>query len=174
MKQTYSKNYKGLFQRKKILSIITLILICFGSNCANAQESLNTSAGIASSSDGSISYSIGQVFYNKQSDANGSLSEGVQYAIELQSLSDTSFQFELNIKIFPNPSTSIVNLKTKTVNDTKLHYELYDLLGRLIKSNSITREKTIINVEDLDIATYQLNILSSNQKLLKTFKIIKN
>jgi len=114
------------------------------------------------------------VFYNKQSDANGSLSEGVQYAIELQSLSDTSFQFELNIKIFPNPSTSIVNLKTKTVNDTKLHYELYDLLGRLIKSNSITREKTIINVEDLDIATYQLNILSSNQKLLKTFKIIKN
>lgn len=174
MKQTQSKNYKCFLFKKKTLSITTLILFCFGIFSAKAQESLNTSAGIASNTDGSINYSLGQLFVTNQIDSNGSISEGVQYSIELQNLSDNSFQFELNIKVFPNPSTSTVNLNTKAVHDTNLHYELYDLLGRLIKSNSITGEKTIIDIEDLDMATYQLNILSSNQKLIKSFKIIKN
>jgi hypothetical protein len=174
MKKTYIKKNRHLHFKPKLWPLIMLILLCFGTNNTNAQESLNTSAGIASNTNGFVSYTIGQVFYNSQGDSNGSLSEGIQYAIELQNLSNNNFQFELNVTIFPNPSTSIVNIKTKTVNDTKLHYELYDLLGRLIKSNSITSEKTIINVEDLDIATYQLNIMSSNQKLLKSFKIIKN
>lgn len=169
MKQTYPPTHKG-----KLCGILTLIFLGFSVSPLLGQESLNATGQNISNANGSISYSIGQVFYSDQSDSNASISEGVQYAIELLSLSKTSSKYELDVAIFPNPSTSFVNLQTKENTFSSLHYELYDLLGRLVESNKIISKKTIIDVGDLDNATYQLNILSSNQKILKTFKIIKN
>jgi hypothetical protein len=168
MKQPYFKNHLG-----KLCGFLPLIFLGFSVNPILGQESLNTSGGDASNVNGSVSYSVGQVFYSNPNDLNASLSEGVQYAIELQSLSDSSFKFELEVKIYPNPSTSFVNLQTKEQN-ANLHYELYDLMGRLVIQNEITTPKTIIDVGSLNNATYQLNILSANRKILKTFKIIKN
>jgi hypothetical protein len=47
-----------------------------------SQESLSTSGGEANGTGGTVSYSIGQVFYSTYSGSNGTLSEGVQQPFE--------------------------------------------------------------------------------------------
>ncbi|NLF43456.1 MAG: T9SS C-terminal target domain-containing protein, partial [Bacteroidales bacterium] len=49
----------------------------------SAQNSINTSGGNASSTDGNMSYSVGQVFYNTSQGTNGSIIEGVQQPYEI-------------------------------------------------------------------------------------------
>jgi hypothetical protein len=75
---------------------------------------------------------------------------------------------------FPNPSTSELNLQISKVNSDDLSYKMYNLLGQLVKSSSISAEKTKINIENLPNAMYQLNVFSNNKNLIKSFKIIKN
>ncbi|NCP61177.1 MAG: T9SS type A sorting domain-containing protein [Flavobacteriales bacterium] len=74
----------------------------------------------------------------------------------------------------PNPITSELNLEIAKLNDTNLSYQIFDLLGRPLKSSTISEEKTIINIEDLPNAMYHLHVYLNNQSLIKSFKIIKN
>jgi hypothetical protein len=55
----------------------------------HAQESINASGGEATGSEGTVSYSVGQVFYSTFSDqGNGSISEGVQQNLEIETLGE--------------------------------------------------------------------------------------
>ncbi|PQV50541.1 putative secreted protein (Por secretion system target) [Jejuia pallidilutea] len=173
MKQTYFKTQKNIGLKLKSFSCIALIM-AVGLFNINAQESLNTTGGDISNFNGSVNYSVGQVFYSTITTGNGSVSQGVQYAFNLKTLTGNSFRVQLDVMVFPNPTTSQVNLKTKMTNVNALRYELYDVMGRKIMEKTITNETTIINMEALDIATYQLNVVGANYELLKSFKIIKN
>jgi len=62
-------------------NIITLIITIFGFSLINttqAQISINTCGGTAIGSNGSITYSIGQVFYNTNTGNNNTETQGVQ------------------------------------------------------------------------------------------------
>jgi hypothetical protein len=174
MKQTYFKNPKTLRKRMKTYGLMTLMLLGLGTLNTKAQESLNSSGGVISSLDGSINQSIGQMFNSPINDSNEIIYQGVQYAIDLTSLGTDSHQFELSVMAFPNPSTSELNLQISKVNSDDLSYKMYNLLGQLVKSSSISAEKTKINIENLPNAMYQLNVFSNNKNLIKSFKIIKN
>lgn len=54
-----------------------LVSGCLWLGMAQAQESVNASGGIAKGSEGSLSYSIGQVVFTTNNDNTGSLSQGV-------------------------------------------------------------------------------------------------
>ncbi|MGZ0016617.1 T9SS type A sorting domain-containing protein [Yeosuana sp. AK3] len=174
MKQTYFQKFKSLHFKNKTFSLIVMFLFGFGIIPVNGQETLNSSAGLASNLDGSINYSVGQVFYNILESSDGSVHQGIQYAIQLESLSAPENTFKLSVKAFPNPSTSELNLQIAKLNDTNLSYQIFDLLGRPVKSSTISEEKTIINIEDLPNAMYHLHVYLNNQSLIKSFKIIKN
>jgi len=55
----------------------------------------------------------------------------------------------------------------------KRSYQLYDIQGRLIKQNTINQSETQVNLTDLNASLYILQLYADN-KVLKTFKIIKN
>lgn len=68
--------------------IIRVCLICwFGISLLSmqAQETTLTAGGEATGSGGSVSYSIGQLFYMTKTGTTGSVSEGVQQPIEIAS-----------------------------------------------------------------------------------------
>lgn len=174
MRQIYFKKPKILQQRMKICGLLTFIFLGIGTINIEAQESLNTSGGIISNTDGSINQSIGQMFNNPMSDSSNFIYQGVQYAIELTSLNTDSNQYDLSIMAFPNPSSSELNLQVSKVNSTNLRYEMYDLLGHLVKSIIISLEKTRIDIENLPNALYLLNVFSDDNNFIKSFKIIKN
>lgn len=136
----------------------------------NAQVSLNSGNGNASADIGSMSYSVGQLFYNSLTSENFELVEGVQqpFLISESGMLDV----KLTAEVYPNP---VVDSFTLTLKDSKnVSYEaiLVDMGGKLIKRVSIVDQITTFNVESLIKGIYTLSITDRNQ-VVKVFKIIK-
>ena len=83
---------------------------------------------------------------------------------------------ELNdLKIYPNPTTNILNIEFSTTDIEKVKFDIFDLNGRLIKTVSQENSNQInqqINVENLQTGTYILVI--NTGKYTSTHKFIKN
>lgn len=156
--------------RKVQLSILFL-LITIG---IQAQETTLSTGGNNSGSGGSSSYSIGQILYTTNTDTNGFVAQGVQQPYEISittGINKTNFNLELFV--YPNPTTSILKLKVGNQPFENLSFQLFDIQGKLIENNKLMKNTTTINLEALPKSTYFLNV-TDNNKLIKTFKIIKN
>ncbi len=141
---------------------------------ASAQQAVVAIGGDAIGSNGSSSYSIGQVAYMNVTGTNGSINQGVQQPFEIFTLGEDEFpEIQLMMSVYPNPTASFVTLSIQNYSLENVHFELFDLNGRLIQSQSITTSETQIAMEHLASAVYLINVMEQN-KVLKTFKIIKN
>ena len=139
-----------------------------------SQRATVASGGVATGAGGTVSYSVGQVAYKTQTGTNGVVTQGVQQPFEIVTLSGEEFTtISLEAAVYPNPTVSIVNLNIKNYPIENLSYQLFDIRGRLINDNKIFNQETVIDLERFPIATYLLKV-TSNNKELKTFKIIKN
>lgn len=79
-----------------------------------------------------------------------------------------------NLKIYPNPTTNILNIEFSTTDIEKIKFDIFDLNGRLIKTISqenSNQNNQKINVEDLQTGTYILVI--NTGKYTSTHKFIK-
>jgi hypothetical protein len=155
--------------KKTIITTSCLILgtLAFG------QTSTNASGGGTSNSSGSISYSIGQVAYQSTSNASGSVSQGVQHAFEISTLSLEEKAFHLSLMAYPNPTQELLNLRVGNYSQEKLAYRLVDLEGKVISEATIHSETTAIDMKQLPVATYFVEVNHEGKKV-QTFKIIKN
>lgn len=140
-----------------------------------AQQSVNVTGGAADGSGGSLAYSVGQVVYQTYSSGSSSISQGVQQPYEVSTLSTTVpvTEFNMKLKAFPNPTTHTITLEVGDTYDQNLSYQLFDLLGRLLKSGKITQKHTQVNMSDFGPSTYLIRLQTEEQKTLQTFKIIK-
>lgn len=154
---------------KKLL-VTTLLL---GLTQVNAQEAVVTSGGNASGTNGNVSYSVGQTVYTTNTGATGSVAQGVQQPFEIQTvLGVENFNINLQLAVYPNPTTNWLQLEVKNTDFTNLSYQLFDLNGRMIYNQKVTTETSTISMEQLPTTVYLLKVLDSNKEL-KTFKIIK-
>lgn len=79
-----------------------------------------------------------------------------------------------NLKIYPNPTTNILNIEFSTTDIEKVKFDIFDLNGRLIKTVSQENSNQInqqINVESLQTGTYILVI--NTGKYTSTHKFVK-
>ena len=137
------------------------------------QTSVVTSGGSVSNNSGSISYSIGQVAYQSVSNSSGSVSQGVQLAFEITTLSLEENKFNFTLNAFPNPTTENLNLRVGNYKQEKLAYKLIDLEGKVISEAPLLSEETTIDMKQLPVATYFVEVHNEGKKV-QTFKIIKN
>ena len=153
-------------------TILFFMLFCLPKMLA--QQTVNTSGGNATGVGGSSSYSIGQITYNEQTGSGGSINQGVQQSFEIFTLSGAEFEnIKLEAVVYPNPTVSKVTLKISNFNLDDLNYQLFDIQGRSISMGKISNEETLFNMDAYPSSIYLLKI-NSNNKELKTFKIIKN
>ena len=75
--------------------------------------------------------------------------------------------------IYPNPATDFIKLNIKNYEVQNLRYQLYDINGSLLQDNKIVGDETNIVMSNYVSATYFLKV-TDNNKLIKTFKIIKH
>ena len=137
------------------------------------QTSVNASGGGTSNASGSISYSIGQVAYQSVSNSSGSVSQGVQHAFEISTLSLEENALNLSLSAYPNPTQELLNLRVGNYKQEKLAYKLFDFQGKVISEASMLSEETTIDMKQLPLATYFVEV-HNDVKKVQTFKIIKN
>ena len=160
---------------KKTLLLANLLIHIISPLFTSGQESIPASGGEASGTGGTVSYSIGQIFYQTHESETGVVSEGIQqpYEIYIVTAIEEAKGIELFVTVYPNPVGSILQLKVETSIFKDLIFMLYNMNGMLIESGELLSEITKINMHSLNPAVYFLKIQDSSQKEFKTFKIIK-
>ena len=85
---------------------LSVLLLGIGMT-VQAQQATTTSGGDASGSGGTAAFSVGQVVYTANTNASGTLSQGVQQAYEIFTLSIKETELNISLKVFPNPTLII-------------------------------------------------------------------
>ena len=157
---------------KKIISaLISLALI--SANSAFAQVGIHSSGGNASGQGGSVSYSVGQVFYSTQSGSTGSLTQGVQQPFELVVTAlENPANSSIRCEAFPNPAVKELNLRISGEQVKKGSWKLLDLRGVSVLQGNVSGAETLISVANLPMATYTLQLFA-DKKIIRSFKVIK-
>jgi len=156
--------------KKTILS--ALLLLGIGFNQGYAQQATTASGGDASGSGGYAAYSVGQIVYTTYTGTNGSVAQGVQQPYEISiTLGLLETDIKLNLSAYPNPTTNYLMLQIDNY-DKALLYQLYDISGKLLESNTVVANSTTINMEQMPTGSYFLKV-TQNSTLVKIFKIIK-
>ena len=161
--------------RHKKLKLSAVLLLGLGLTGLQAQTSVNATGGNASGSGGSASYSVGQVVYTTNTGTNGSVAQGVQQAFEISVVTglEEAKGINLSVSAYPNPTTDYLTLEVKDVELLNLHFQMYDMNGKLLQNEKITGNQTSIVMSNLVPATYFVKVIQGNKEF-KTFKIIKN
>jgi len=76
------------------------------------------------------------------------------------------------VKLYPNPTTGLLNIAYDFNQSAQYRIELFDLLGRKLLSQSIQTDKANININSLSKGTYIIK-LYENSNVIFTEKVMK-
>ena len=154
--------------------IVTICLLGFGARMYG-QTGIPASGGNASGGGATVTYSVGQVFYDSKTGSNGSEIQGIQQPLEISVVTavENAEGISLEFSIYPNPATDIIKLKTGNFNVLNLRFQLYDIRGNLLLDKKTEVEETSINLQGFVPASYFLKVIQGDKEI-KSFKIIKH
>lgn len=159
-------------QKWKVIFNVLVLGLCSFSPLFS-QVAVNASGGGSKTIDGSIEYSIGNVFYTSVNTNAGSITEGVQHTYDITTVGIQEQDLNISLSVFPNPTTDLLNLSTCFI--TKGYsFQLIDLLGNQLEIQPIESNQSIIKMLEYDTGMYFLNIISVENKVISSFKIIKH
>lgn len=140
---------------------------------ATAQNSANTSGGDATGNGGTVAYSVGQVVYTTNTDAPGTVSQGVQQTYEIFTVGIKETKVNISLSVFPNPTADNLTLQISDYNNEELWFQLSDLQGKLLDKGQITSKQIQINTSLLSPSSYFISVVNKENKKVQSFKIIK-
>ena len=152
-----------------------LFLAGFCMTSIYSQEATVTAGGDISGSNGSASYSVGSVVYYHYEGSNGSVLPGVMQPYEISEVtsSEVSKDLESVVLVYPNPVVDNLNLMVEIPDTSGMHYELYDMNGRLLENRKLEGVNTIINMSNQASEIYFIKVIQENV-IIKIFKVIKH
>ena len=155
---------------KNIFLIITLL----SSGIILAQESVNTSGSNASGTGGAVSYTVGQVAYTNSSGSNGSVSAGVQQSYTITATTGVDENnFNLDVSVYPNPTTDLLVLSINELKE-EYRYQVLDMAGKRLTNGQLRNNQTQLDFSSYASGSYYVNIITNQNKQIKTFQVIKN
>jgi hypothetical protein len=173
-------NLKRRFKMRHFKAILCALVMLFPALTElNAQEAVSTAGGEAIGSGGSLSYSVGQLFYHSEEGTNGSIVQGVQQPLEISFAVGIEKNSGISLKCsaYPNPTGETLNLKVENFDKQVLQYKLYNAKGELLINKKLESMETSIRMDQLLPSTYFLKVIQSmnaeSEVEIVVFKIIK-
>jgi hypothetical protein len=154
----------------RLLSLAFLFFPCFGWS----QHAILPAGGDVMNAAGSVSYSIGQVFYAANSSSEGSVHEGVQHAFEWYPVSTKNAGHESSLNVFPNPSTGQVFIqhKIESASAESYHIRLVDARGNILENYKLDSGQGQIDLNRYSPGWYTL-LVYGKEGGVQTYKILK-
>lgn len=169
---------------KRIYKLIVALIVITTCNQAFAQSIspfiLNGAGG--SKQIGSIiyDYSIGEMtlvstFYG----SNVTLTQGLLQNNVSVAVGVVNIELAQNLQVYPNPASSLVNIRFNSPKSGNLTYKLLDMTGKTLLSKGVEVNNGImnqeINIDPFAVATYMLEITfnSGGTNETNTYKIDK-
>ena len=157
---------------KRTFIVATILLSTIG---LFAQSLTTASGGEASGSNGTVSYTVGQTAYQTNQGTGGTVTEGLQQAYEIftvTGIENTEISL-INVSAYPNPVNDNMRLRVAEENVKDFSFQVYDMQGKLLQFKKLDGLETQIDMSNYVPSTYFLKVISGNQQI-KEFTIIKN
>lgn len=143
-----------------------------------ALQSINSGGTIMSQANGSLSFLIGDLVVLIQTDSQGNTLGGGFTAgatLSTASIKETDDTI-LDVKVFPNPTSELVNIQINYSNIEHVLISITDLQGKEVYFGKYAGISNIIGINTATYAkgTYILSMLDTNSQLLGIYKIIKH
>ncbi len=145
------------------------------SDTDGSMSSFNSGGSQASSSSGSISYSIGQVFFTTVENNAITVAQGIQQPLNEDgsiTLQLPQAESKIQITAYPNPTIDHLIIQLGDLNGKNYTFKLFNMNGKVLKENELDQRTNRINSSALASATYLLQIYK-DEKPVKSLKIIK-
>ena len=154
------------------MKIITLIglLVGLALPYAHAQAVLNVTGNTLISSNLIIEYAVGEVaIITIQNTVTQGLLQPTLTAPYVITDTDGLFDAQYGFRAYPNPTTEAITVETGYTDFDM--YQIMDISGKVMQTQPF--DYTSIPVSNLSSGMYLVKLLSKNNTLTKTFKVIK-
>lgn len=138
----------------------------------NIHYTSDVSGGNASGQGGSISYSVGQVFFTVNQSFEYFILEGVQQPNPLTETPSIDDIDNFTFTAYPNPFIDVLYVKADDFENKDLQYLLFDIQGNLLRRIRVKEKTTEISLYNLQAAAYLLKIFKGDLNVT-TLKLIK-
>lgn len=158
--------------KKKIGCFLFLICCCGFCIALQGQETIPATGGNTTGSEGSVSYTIGQVMYQTLSGTTCTVAQGVQQPFEISIVKENSENTSFEITVYPNPTTGLITLVIRPFSNENLRFQLISFKGIILMDKKVESEETEISMEKYSPSIYLLKVLNDGQ-IVKVVKIAK-
>lgn len=164
--------------RKPLLLLVALLSGVFVNAQTISHSVVSTSGANHTNSETgiSISWTIGEPVIGTLSPSGHpiTITQGFQQGALDASVFIMPVNFNADISVYPNPTTSYVNIQINGLKDNLLNLEIFDVNGRMMANqNNITGEQIVtINTEEFNPGVYLLRFMSG-RNTVKTVRLVK-
>ena len=157
---------------KKISFILLGLLFAVGGFSQSIKSYVITSAGSAlMGPGGSIYLSIGEPMKTEIQEGDIMISQGFLNVTVAGGSASTDNELSEVIKAYPNPAGEIMIIDMPEMDGT-YHYELYDMMGQMVRKERLSTSKQSIDFKEALSGTYFLKVTKDDLSS-KTLKIVK-
>ncbi len=157
---------------KKAFFIITMLLMYVtNAQVSVKKSSISTSGGTMTSGNQEVIFTVGETNIQEVDTGNTHLSEGFIGPDIAGALGITDYGTLSGISVYPNPVKDNFNLSLPQSGTYEVY--LYNLQGKQILYRQVNDTQQNFNISRLTAAGYMLIVIDRDNKLKKSFKIIK-
>ncbi len=132
---------------------------------------VNSASNHLEGENGATTFILGQTVVGTLSNDNITIEQGLSGG-ELIATPIENINTSLEMEVFPNPSSQMINIQGKDMQGMIAH--IYDVKGQLWYRQNITSDQESIDVVEWPTGIYLLKISDSSNKEQAIFKIEKN
>ena len=135
-----------------------------------SKEVISSAGSTFQSQNNSLNFSVGETIIGSMTSEDYSIQLGNGYypSLDLEALSIESY--DINIKVFPNPSSEFIFISS--TENTLYELTILNLNSKLIHKGEYRKNESI-NIQNLTSGTYIVTILDNLNNKTNSYKIIK-
>ena len=157
---------------KRSIFILISLLFAISATSQVKQEVIASAGGYNTTSGLSISWTLGETIIPTFENGDLVLTHGFQSQLIITAVEE-NINLMVNLKIFPNPASEMVNIQFDAPVDGEIIVYLLDSQGKLVKKDIIesSMAEKQINMQDLAGGIYYIKLVKG--KLVNVYKVVK-
>lgn len=150
-----------------------VVILCSAASHSYAQSAAVVGGGDAKGPTGTSSFTIGQAAIGASTATPGSVSEGIQQPYTIKVIAgEGEPNIDVTITAYPNPATTVVNVKITRDDRETFSCQLLDVGGRLVARQDVKDVVTTLPLNERASGAYTVQVMQGNN-IVKSFNIIK-
>ena len=156
----------------RYFTLAFLIVSLSGFSQAISKQVIGPGGGVFENDTHKFSYTAGEVVVGAMTSDDGSIQLGNGYypSLDLSTLNTESVELQLQVKVFPNPTTETIFITHPT--EQFFEVRITDVSGKKILQTPHQKQQPL-SVQNLTSGTYFVTVTTKDSKQTNTYKIIK-